>query len=161
MSPGVPSVLRDAVYKVSGPQPKLHGRCPWCKETADHPRVLARAFVAGVLLPVDEQLVVCWSCQKVSAVPTLFGRLLQSLTTALLTLFMGVPFGGALYFAGAIVIGCLQGIWPDLLTAGVIIAGLVVTTIGVSIPLRRLVEALRGGLARVEVPLEYPTAMTP
>ena len=90
----------------------------------------------------------------VARVAGLAARLIGGIATLALTLFVLPLFCGAAYLATAFVQGLLRGAPFDAPLAGLCAVGLPLTGVAVWIPLRRLIEALRSGPARVELPVE-------
>jgi hypothetical protein len=98
--------------------------------------------------------VLCAACSQPSVRPALVVRLLGALGTLALTLFMLPLFGGAVFVSGSLVIGLLRGTEFDGFFAVVCAGCLVATSIGLWIPLRRFIEAVRPGAVRIELPVE-------
>ena len=151
----VPGLLRHGRYRIVAVSGEVTARYPWCGVTDAHRSTEAQGVLGnGSVLPVREQLLMCGGCGKASIRAGLAARLLGGIAMLALTLFVLPLFCGAAYFAAAFVLGLLRGAPFDAPLAGLCAIGLPLTGVAVWIPLRRLIEALRSGPARVELPVE-------
>jgi hypothetical protein len=155
--PNVPAILADGRYRVVARSGVLQARCPWCLTTTALTQASAQGVLGnGTALPVLEQILLCDKCGRPSIRPGLLSRLVGGVGTLALTLFMLPLFGGAAYFTATMLYALVRGGTFDAGFAVVCIAGLIATGLGLWLPLRRFIEAVRPGPVRIEIPVEAP-----
>ncbi len=144
--------LKHARYRLEPRRAAPPLPCPACGEITLAERD-ARLVMDTVPQPLLERLFHCESCHSTFSRPPFPLRVAGIVLLLPLVLFTGVLWGGALLFAGTVLLGWLHGTTPDAQTLAVLGLSVAATSVGVLIPTRRLVAGFRK-LVRVELPVD-------
>lgn len=151
----VPRILADGRYRAVAMSGEVVGRCAWCRTSTPLLRVQAQGVLGnGTVVPVKEELLLCSHCNKPSFQPSVLARVTGGLGSFALSLFLAPLFGGSIYFTATFFMGWLRDDTFDAEFGTICLVSLVVTGVGLWLPLRRFIEAVRPGPVRVELPVE-------